>query len=170
VIYVRQAAPADLPAIEALRRANGAELGFVPKQKYEHIVNRTLDRGRARWLYEWLLVHVDADEVTGFCLAGFHRDGAKVEQVCVRDDVRRMERALRLVDTVETEAWKRGAARIRCRVAADIEATLFWRAAGFEVVGETTSTWLNLRDAKARRPLLIYEKLIALRDQLVLSV
>ena len=72
---IRPAKFEDLPAIEALRRADGDALGFVPKAKYEHIVLRTSDRGRDRWKYEWLVVAEDNGEITGYFLAGFHRDG-----------------------------------------------------------------------------------------------
>lgn len=149
---------ADLPAIEALRRADGDSLGFIPKARYEHIVERTLDRGRHRWKYEWLVVAIDNDDITGFCLAGFHRDGAKIEQVCVRQDARRMERALLLVDSIEDEARRRASLRIRCRVAYDIEANFFWLAAGYEPVTTVTSTWLNTRESASRRPLIVYDK------------
>lgn len=155
---VRLARFDDLPAIEALRRADGDALGFVPKAKYEHITLKTSDRGRDRWKYEWLIVAVDNDDITGFLLTGFHRDGCKMQQLCVRDDARRMERALRLVGACEDEARKRGSLRIRCRVAADIEANFFWRAAGYEPIAMTTSTWLNVRESISRRPLLIYDK------------
>ncbi len=158
---VRQATEEDLAAIEALRRHDGKDLGFVPAAKYEHIVRRTSDRGRTRWRYEWLIVLTDNDDLTGFCLAGFHRDGAKVEQVCVREDARRMERALRLVDAIEREARRRHCPRLRCRVAADIEANYFWRAAGYVPVAETVSTWLNLRESLSRRPLIVYDKPLA---------
>lgn len=144
--------------MEALRRADGDSLGFVPKQKYEHIVNRTSDRGRNRWMYEWLIVCTDNDEVTGFCLASFGRAGGKIEQVCVRQDARRFERALRLVDAIETEARRRGSLRLRCRVAFDIEANFFWRAIGFEPVAETASTYLNLRPSSSGRRLIVYDK------------
>jgi len=155
---IRHAALADLPAIEALRRADKDALGFVPRAKYEHIVNKTSDRGRERWKYEWMIVAEDNGEVTGFFMGGFHRNGAKGTQLCVRDDARRMERALRLVDSFEQEARQRGMLRVRHRVAADIEANFFWRAAGYTPVAVTTSTWLNTRESISRRPLFIYDK------------
>jgi ribosomal protein S18 acetylase RimI-like enzyme len=165
---VRQAAVEDLPAVEALRRADGDSLGFVPKAKYEHIVNRTSDRGRQRWRYEWLLVCEDNADVTGFCLASFGRSGSKIEQVCVREDARRLERALRLVDAVETEARRRGSLRLRCRVAHDIEANFFWQAAGYVPVAETVSTYLNLRPSSSGRRLIVYDK--ELDQQLLFAV
>jgi ribosomal protein S18 acetylase RimI-like enzyme len=164
-VIVRHATDADLTAVEALRRADGDALGFVPRQKYEHIVMRTLDRGRRRWLYEWLLVSEDNGDVTGFVLAGFHRDGAKIEQICVRSDARRMERAMSLAEAIEVEAVRRGSRRLRCRVAFDLDANFFWQALGYTAVATTTSTWLNLRESQSKRPLIVYDKAL---DQLAL--
>jgi GNAT superfamily N-acetyltransferase len=155
----------DIPAIEALRRADGDCLGFVPIAKYEHITLRTSDRGRDRWKYEWLLVSVDNEDITGFCIGGFHRGGCKMQQLAVRQDARRMTRALLLMDTMEEEARKRGCPFIRARVAYDIEANFFWRAAGYIPVTTTTSTWLNIRESKSKRPLIVYDKPL---DQLAL--
>jgi hypothetical protein len=69
-----------------------------------------------------------------------------------------MERALALVDACEVEARKRGCLRIRCRVAADIDANFFWQAAGYKPIAQTTSTWLNVKESASRRPLYIYDK------------
>jgi len=155
---IRPATEADLTAIEMLRRADGDALGFVPKAKYEAIVFKTVDRGRHRYRYEWLVVAEDNGDITGFMMGGFHRNGAKGTQLCVRNDARRMERALKLVDSFEMEARRRGMLRVRHRVAADIEANYFWRAAGYTPVAITTSTWLNVRESLSRRPLFIYDK------------
>ncbi len=155
---VRHATPTDLSPIESLRRKDGSSLGFIPKIKYEHIVNRTLDRGRPRWKYEWLTVCEDNDDITGFCLSGFHRGGAKIEQICVREDARRFERALKLEEVIAEEAIRRRCEIIRCRVAYDIEANWFWKAVGYLAVSTITSTWLNQRESKSKRPLIEYER------------
>jgi len=72
-----------------------------------------------------------------------------------------MERALKLVDVVLDEARRRQSKRVRCRVAADIEANSFWLAVGFIPVVTVISTWLNLRESTSRRPLIVYDKAIA---------
>jgi predicted GNAT superfamily acetyltransferase len=69
-----------------------------------------------------------------------------------------MERALLLTAAIESEARAKGLAIMHCRVAQDIDANMFWAAAGFEVVGEATSTKWNQGVSAARRPLYIYEK------------
>ena len=88
-----------------------------------------------------------------------------MQQLAVRQDARRMTRALLLMDTMEEEARRRGNPFIRARVAYDIEANFFWRAAGYEPVNTVTSTWLNIRESKSRRPLIVYDKAL---DQLPL--
>lgn len=163
--WIRHALTEDIPAIEALRRADKNCLGFVPTAKYEHITNHTHQNGRNRWKYEWLLVSIDNDDLTGFCLGGFHRLGCKMEQLAVRQDARRRARALLLMDTMENEARRRGCPRIRSRVAYDIEANFFWRAAGYLPVTTVESTYMNLRPSKSKRPLIVYDKTL---DQQVL--
>ena len=157
---VRAAAQYDLKAVDSLRKADGDSLGFLPIVKLEHIVNRTMDRGRARWKYESLWVCEDNGEITGYVLAGFHADGAKIEQICVRRDARRMERAVSLEGVVSAESWRRGMKRIRCRVAFDIEANWFWKAVGYSPVATVTSTWMNQRESIRKRPLVVYDKII----------
>lgn len=157
---IRSAVESDLMAIDSLRKKDGDCLGFLPLMKLEHIVRRTLDRGRARWRYESLWVCEDNGDLTGYVLAGFHREGAKIEQICVRQDARRMERALALERVVADESTARLKPRIRCRVAADIESNLFWRAIGYVPVTTVTSTWLNQRESKSRRPIVVYDRVI----------
>ncbi len=157
---IRPATMNDLKAIDSLRKADGDCLGFLPLAKLEHIVNQTLDRGRRRWLYESLYVCEDNGDLTGYVLAGFHREGSKIEQICVRQDARRMERAIELESVVSKESLSRTKARIRCRVASDIEANWFWKAIGYTPVAELTSTWLNQRESQSRRPLTVYDKIL----------
>ncbi len=155
---IRSAEAGDIRAIDDLRKKDGDALGYLPIAKLEHIVNRTFDRGRARFRYESLWTCEDNGEVTGYVLAGFHRNGAKIEQICVRQDARRMERAIALEHIVDSEARRRQSWRIRCRVAFDIEANFFWRAIGYEPVAEAISTWQNIRESKSKRPLIVYDK------------
>lgn len=45
-----------------------------------------------------------------------------------------------------------------CRVAYDFESNFFWRAMGYSPTGIATSTWLNQRQSKSKRPLIVYVK------------
>ena len=160
---IRPASPCDLPAIEALRRKDGDSLGFIPKIVYEFIAARSMDRGRWPYRSEWLLVAEDNDEVTGYVFAAFRRSGAHITQICIRHDARRMERAMLLESAIAIEAERRQCVRIKCRVAFDIEANHFWRAIGYEPVRTVISTWLNLRESKCKRPLIVYERALTAR-------
>ena len=159
---IRPATPADLPDVDAMRSLDANCLGFFPLMKYECIVHKVPDHAnRETWRRESLWVATDNGDITGFVLAGFHRDGTKIEQICVRRDARRMERALLLEGVVDTEAKRRQSARIKCRVAADIEANLFWVAAGYTPVAVQASTYRNLRPSQNKRALVIYHKTLA---------
>jgi hypothetical protein len=157
-MIIRPALITDLPAVDAMRKADGNALGFLPLQRYEYVVTKTKQNGRARWFYEWLLVSTDNGDVTGFVFALFSAAGTKIEQICVRRDARMMERAKALLVSIERESERRLRPLIKCRVAADIEANLFWRALDYRPIATVTSTWLNLRESKSRRPLIYYEK------------
>jgi hypothetical protein len=166
---IRSATINDLKAVDSLRKADGDCLGFLPIQKLEHIVNLTLDRGRRRFLYESLWVEEEMPgEITGYVLAGFHREGAKIEQICVRQDARRMERAIALEAVVDTEARARLKPRIRCRVAFDIEANFFWKAIGYTAITTTASTWMNHGESKSKRPLIVYDKILCQPELLLI--
>lgn len=161
---VRPATMGDLKAIEALRRADGDALGFLPAAKYEALIDRRIVNGRRRFEYENVYVTEDNGDVTGFCLAGFHRDGLKIEQICVRNDARRRERASLILGKVEMEADRRGSKRALCRVAADIEANLFWLDSGFVKIGTIESTYLNNSPSKSARRLIVYRKALRQMD------
>lgn len=159
----RIASPDDWKYIEMLRRREGSALGFVPKDRYLSVLEERESYGRRRWLYERLWLAEDNGDPTGFCYASFpSRTGiTKLWQVCVQEDARRWHRALLLVSAVEAEARARGMQRIEARVAADLEANLFWRAAGYELGADTVSTFLNRSIAKSGRVILVYNKEIS---------
>lgn len=112
-------------------------------------------------MWERLIVCVDNEEITGFVLANIGKKQAKIEQVCVRQDARRMERALCLCEVIEIEAEQRGLPRVRCRVAVDIDANWYWTAAGYEVIETVNSSFLNIRESKSKRSLFVYEKTLS---------
>lgn len=154
----RAAIADDLGAIEAMRRTDGDALGFIPLARYAAVIDGATIDGRRRSDYEGVSVITDSDEVTGFVFAGFHRGGLKIEQVCVREDARRIERATALVRSVEATAWARGAPLARCRVAADLEATRFWEAMGYTARATVAATFMGYRKSWSRRPLIHFER------------
>jgi GNAT superfamily N-acetyltransferase len=158
----RLAVGSDWPYVEALRRREGDALGFIPKDRYLSVLEERPSHGRNRWHYERVLLASDDGEPTGFCYAGFPRTGvAKLWQVCVQEDARRWHRALLLVGKVEAEARRRGMRSVEARVAADLDANLFWRAAGYEVIGESVATFLAHKPAKSARLIMVYRKVLS---------
>jgi GNAT superfamily N-acetyltransferase len=156
---IRPATLADLAAMDALRRKEGDALGFIPMARYEAIITGiTNDIGQRRADYEGLTVVEDGGELTGFAYARFARRGLKLEQVCIRHDARRIERATALVRTVEAEAIARGSPLARCRVGADLEAVSFWGAIGYTSVSHVRATFLGRRKSWSDRPLIHFER------------
>ena len=160
---ISDALPADLLGIEALRRSESSALGFIPKSLFESIVNKTLLYGRSRWKYTTVLACYDNDDLTGYALAGLYQRTRmlNVFQIVVRSDARRWFRALRLIDTLTAEAVCRGLQHAKARVAADLEANLFWRAIGWTPSEILTSTWLNQRESHSKRPIIVYRRVLS---------
>lgn len=157
---VREAVEGDWGYIETLRRRESDALGFVPKDRYLSVIEKRPSYGRDRWRYENVWTTEDNGDTTGFCYASFPvRTGvAKLWQVCVQEDARRWHRALLLVETVERQARERGLHTVEARVAADLEANLFWMAAGYEPVAEERSTYLARSASKCGRMIVLYRK------------
>ena len=63
-----------------------------------------------------------------------------------------------MADEIEREGMIRGNVGIKCRVASDLESNWFWRAIGYEPCALVVSTWLNQRESKSRRPIVLYRK------------
>lgn len=157
---LRDALPCDLKYIDGLRKKEGSALGFIPLANYESVVMKAPVAGRLRHLYSTLLVTEDNGDLTGFCYTSFAENKAHIFQIVVQEDARRWQRALLMEGEVEREARKRGKTHITCRVAFDLESNFFWRAIGFIVIAQTTSTWLNQKESQSKRPIIVYEKQI----------
>jgi predicted GNAT superfamily acetyltransferase len=150
---VRDACLKDWSYIESLRRKEGHALGFIPKGAYLSILERQQIDVHHRYLSSRILVTVDNQDLTGFCYASYAGDYAKIFQIVVQEDARRWHRALKMVETVEEDARRYGKLGVTCRVAFDLESSFFWRAIGYMPVKQVTSTWLNQRESKSKRPL-----------------
>lgn len=157
---IRDATTKDIEYIDSLRKREGDSLGFIPIGTYQSVTMKAPVGGRLRHLYSRLLVTIDNGDLTGFCYASFAQTKAHIFQIVVQEDARRWYRALLMTDEIEREAKIRGNTYITCRVAYDLESNLFWRGIGYNVIVETVSTWLNQRESKSKRPLIVYEKSI----------
>lgn len=157
---LRDGKPADFFYIDSLRKREANALGFIPKLAYETVLEgRPLrDRDAQAYRNNRILVTEDNGDLTGFCYALFGQSTASITQIVVQDDARRWHRALLMADEVQREAEKRYCTAIKCRVAFDLESNHFWRAIGYEPIKQVTSTWLNQKESKSKRPLILYRK------------
>lgn len=153
---LREGIPADWKYIESLRIKESNSLGFIPKNSYISVLGKTSDKGRDRWKYARINVVEDNGDLTGFCYATFFREIAHIYQIVVQEDARRWYRATLLEDAVREDAKKYKCCGIVCRVAFDLESNFFWKAMGYIPMKEITSTWLNQKESKSKRPLWLY--------------
>ncbi|RLG42004.1 MAG: hypothetical protein DRO05_02380 [Thermoproteota archaeon] len=156
---LREGIPGDFPFIDSLHKEEGHALGFIPKGVYLSVLEKRRIDQRDRWKYSKIYITEDNGEQTGYCYVSFHGEMAKVFQIVVRKDARRWYRATLMLSRVEEEAMRRGKKGVEARVAIDLESNLFWRAMGYEPIKVLTSTWLNQRESKSKRPLFLYQKL-----------
>ena len=158
----RPAKPEDVPYIDSLRKKEGAALGFIPIGAYQSVTTKMPVDGRRRWEYSKLIVTEDNGDLTGFCYATFWDDNAHIFQIVVQEDARRWQRAMLMIDVVESHARHLQKSSISCRVAFDLESNFFWRAIGYEAVRQVMSTWLNQKESASKRPLWHYNKKLEL--------
>lgn len=146
----------DWGYIDSLRKKESGSLGFIPKNSYTTVLSKTSDGVRKRYEYVRINVVEDNGDLTGFCYASFHDIVAHIQQIVVQEDARRWYRATMLEQAVREEAVKSNCVGITCRVAFDLESNFFWRAMGYQPVRQITSTWLNQKESKSKRPLWVY--------------
>ena len=147
---IRDAIPDDWLYIDSLRKTEWSALGFIPQDCYLSILHRLPIGGRRRWTYSKILVAEDNGDLTGFAYASFTNNTARIFQVAVQEDARRLYRASLMVGEIELEALYRQCHSINVRVAIDLEANEFWKALGYELVDVLTSTWRGRNSAKGR--------------------
>ena len=155
---LRRAIPSDWKYIDALRKKNGSSLGFIPQDAYLSVLEARRLANRDRFKTQAIYVTEDNGDLTGFVYASYASSCANIIQIVVQEDARRWHRALLLADKVEADARARYREGIKARVAWDLESNDFWKAIGYAPISLVTSTWLNQRESKSRRPLWIYAK------------
>lgn len=107
------------------------ELGFIPAMRYSH----AHAAGRLRPQY------LNGDPC-GYLLHGPLRSGrpCHVWQCVIQVDARRLASATELVAQLKLDATAAACSRILLRCATDLDANLFWRACGFELVRTLVSS------------------------------
>ena len=81
----------------------------------------------------------ESGQLVGFTYATFGGQSAKIQQIAIQEDARRMERAAELVAQVKTEGQVRQLYQVSCCCAEDLESNAFWKALGFSHVGVVDS-------------------------------
>lgn len=119
-MIVRPATSADLRYIDSLRRHEQERVGFLPLSRYE----RETESQRGT-----LLVGVEGGDRVGFIFWTPGWPIARIQQLAIQDDARRMERGTALVQAVADRIPHHNGLTCRCRE--DIEGREFWRALGF---------------------------------------
>ena len=144
--------------IDGLRKKEGSALGFLPKDAYLSVLENKRLSDRDRFRYQDIIIIEDNFDQTGFCYASYSGSYCKVIQIAIQEDARRWTRATKILTEIENRAKKRGNLGVMCRVAYDLESNWFWLASGYIPVSEVFSTWLNQKESKSKRPLIVYQK------------
>lgn len=117
---VRVATRSDAPFIEAIRRRNGNELGFIP---YSAIRSKAA-AGHA------LILSRDRHNV-GFLIASYTPPFLRIQYLAIAKELRRNALATSTLITAAARLAVPRPIALTLRCALDIEATLFWSALGF---------------------------------------
>jgi N-acetylglutamate synthase-like GNAT family acetyltransferase len=116
---IRQATMGDVPYIDGLRRKESESLSFLPLSAYEREIE---DGGK-------VIVAEEGGDLVGFLYATHNKGVARVHQVAIQEDARRMARAALLVKAAQKDTdWL-----ISLRCASDLDAVDFWSALGFDL-------------------------------------
>ena len=158
--YLVEAKEGDFLFIDSLRKKEGSALGFIPKAVYESIIEKRRVAERDRWKYSKIFITIDNGERTGFCYVTYAQQDLHIQQIVIQKDARRWHRAKMMLDFVEDLCNKLGKTAISARVAIDLESNLFWQGCGYKITATTTSTWLNQKESKSKRPLHYYIKYV----------
>lgn len=133
-VVVRIATPTDLPFLVDQGHKEFECIGFLSRACYEGIINGRYESAKASFNVNGRLWIAEANaEPVGFVYASAGRStAARIIQVCVRSDARRIEYGQALVGQVEAWAMTRNQTAVGCHVATDIPAGAFWDALGYE--------------------------------------
>jgi len=129
-ISVRTSTIKDLLILDKLQKENTNAIGFIPKTYFE----KSVWGGQKNSVV--LICEANADAVGYvYITPGFHLKHAKIQQIAIRNDARRLQYGTALVDCCRQfcEQFQRIGFTLRCRV--DLESNKFWQSLGFEKYG-----------------------------------
>jgi len=139
-IEIVRLSPADTQAIsyiDHLSGKNGHCVGFLPLVAYQD----ALARARITMLFE-------NGQPGGYLIHGPPKRRMKIYQVCIEEELRRIEFGTALVNDLRDMAIAAKSHEISLHCAEDLEANSFWRALGFLHTGrrmkrKDLSRWQN---------------------------
>lgn len=157
---IEKATLEDLLYIIELSKKESHCLGFIPKQAYEAAI--TGNKPGKRWsnvCNDKLWVAKENGDHVGFLLGSFgvgtkpSSRTAKVAQICLQEDARKLERGRQLLDAFTDQGKKEGAMIFGCGCADDLESNLFWQAMGWNLEGQRfgishKNTWMQTSKRK----------------------
>lgn len=151
----------DIPYIDWLRAKESEAVGFIPKVRYEMEISG--ERGGD------IILAKENGDLVGFAYITYGPPlAAKIQQITIQEDARRMERATALINEIATRARARGCAEIGCRCAEDLEANQFWLELGFEqtadALGKSVYSKGKAKLGRKGRHINIYRRLSGLYE------
>ena len=146
-MVIRTALIEDLKYIISLANKESKSIGFIPKCAYEAAIIG-LKPSIHRWsdtCNDKIFMCIENGDRVGFVMASFG-NVVKINQICIQEDARMLERGKALLDAVINHGYKRGRYDYSCGCADDLESNLFWKAMGWEKVNERhgmhfSNTW-----------------------------
>ena len=130
-ILVRTSTIKDMPLVDKLQKENSYAVGFIQKTVWEDYVWG----GKRNFVV--LICEANNDPV-GYVLITPARGSyryAKIQQIAVRNDARRLQYGTALIDVCQqfVEEFGRIGFTLRCRV--DLDSNHFWKKLGFNLYG-----------------------------------
>jgi hypothetical protein len=133
---VRPATLADMKYITSLANKESKSIGFIPKSAYEAAITGTKP-SEHRWsdtCNDKIYICSENNDPVGFVMMSYGIR-AKVNQICIQEDARLLERGHALLQSGINHATSRGIHDFGCGCADDLESNYFWNAMGWQKVG-----------------------------------
>lgn len=154
---VRLASLDDVKYVISLANKESQSVGFIPKPAYEAAI--TGCKTGKRWsttCNDVLYICEENEEETapdsvGFVLASGSQKRVRIAQICIQSDARLIERGKSLLSAVIDNANQKSVFDFGCGCADDLESNRFWKAMGWQKVGERrgisgSNTWVESSD------------------------
>jgi len=130
-LIVRTSKIEDMSFVDKLQKENSQAVGFIQKTVWTDYVYG----GKRNFV---VFICEKNNDMVGYILLTPGRGGmsyAKIQQIAVRNDARRLDYGTALIDCVRKFCYKFGRIGVSLRCRKDLESNLFWKALGFELYG-----------------------------------